>query len=159
MTDTIEIKIQAPPPPYGFMIWDGEGNPNGEFYYLSSDRLTWYFGKHLLLHKPLAYAIPIPIPKAKPKTLRQHLIDCTDWMESNRACGDWGDWDWEPEDAYSQAIKALASGEPTVEERLIEAVGVWTAYRRNLAKTLDLDPIAKDLIDAYRAYQEMRGEG
>ena len=45
--------------------------------------------------------------------LVEALRECTEWMESLRASGDAGFWDWE-DDEYTRAITALAKiKEPT----------------------------------------------
>jgi len=47
------------------------------------------------------------------ETLRQALKDCLDWMESLRACGDAGNWEWGAASEYAKGIAALeAKDEP-----------------------------------------------
>ena len=40
--------------------------------------------------------------------LRARLKACLDWMETGRASGDWGYWDWEEGDVYTLGRAALA---------------------------------------------------
>jgi len=61
------------------------------------------------------------------ETLRQALKDCLDWMESLRACGDAGNWEWGAASEYARGIAALeAKDEPW--EKFCDSHCVWTDH-------------------------------
>jgi len=45
--------------------------------------------------------------------MKKIIMDCAEWMESGRASGDWGFWDWDEDDVYTKAIATIKKYEVT----------------------------------------------